>query len=503
MLDDAFISFRYAENVANGWGLVWNNGYPVEGYSNFLWVVLLAWGIKLGIQPEIFSHIISLSTFALCLSAIYILSQKLLKNTFASLLCVVATGLNYSFNSYATTGMETMPVTALFFCIIAFTITQNYKPIRLVFLSSLLGIMLLLRLDAILLIAPWIVFILVQIIRSSYNTYKSLVFFVLPALLILSPWFIWKYDFYGAIFPNTYYVKVASATSSVRGLIFVGVFFFSYTLYPHILFLIAGIKRILADRILRTIGASIALWLLYILIIGGDFMEFRFFIPIIPLITILFFWLLCNLTKQKALLFLCLLSFFITNLYHLNLFPLYAKRLQIDSVGSYFQRPGMELWHKIGKKLNVFFSQSDVSIAVAPAGAIPYYSKLQTLDLHGLNDIYIARNGLRISDRPGHQRMAPIDYILNENTTLIIGNPKIRDLSHERDPFKDFSHADAASYIHTEPSLLPDQVTIIAIPIDHNLVLLAWYAHAHPDVEEYIQKGVFTVKQFSRVEAAQ
>lgn len=475
----------------------------MEGYSNFLWVILIASGIKLGIQPEIFSHIISLGSFALCLCAIYILSQKLLKNTFASLLCVVAIGLNYSFNSYATTGLETMPVTALFLCILTFTITQDYKPVRLVFLSSSSGLILLLRLDAILLIAPWILFILVQMIRSSHNRYKSLMFFILPALLILIPWFIWKYDFYGAILPNTYYVKVASATSYARGAIFVGVFFFSYTFYPHVLFLTTGTKRMLSDKILRTFIISIALWLLYILIIGGDFMEFRFFIPIIPLITILFFWLLSNLTKRKAILILCVLSFFITNLYHLYLFPLYAKGLQIDSVGSYFQRPGMELWHKIGKKLNVFFPQSDVSIAVAPAGAIPYYSKLRTLDLHGLNDVYIARNGLRISDRPGHQRMTPIDYILLGNTTLIIGNPKIRDLSHERDPFKDFTHADAASYIHSEPSLLPDQVTIVAIPIDHNLVMLAWYAHTHPDIEEYIKKEVFSVKRFNRVEEAQ
>ena len=44
-LDDAFISFRYARNLVEGAGLVWNPGEPpVEGYSNFLWVLLLAVG---------------------------------------------------------------------------------------------------------------------------------------------------------------------------------------------------------------------------------------------------------------------------------------------------------------------------------------------------------------------------------------------------------------------------------------------------------------------------
>ena len=42
--DDAFISFRYARNWVEGHGLRYNLGdhTPVEGYSNFLWVVVSA-----------------------------------------------------------------------------------------------------------------------------------------------------------------------------------------------------------------------------------------------------------------------------------------------------------------------------------------------------------------------------------------------------------------------------------------------------------------------------
>ena len=41
-LDDAYISFRYAENLVAGYGLVFNPGEVVEGYTNFLWVMLVA-----------------------------------------------------------------------------------------------------------------------------------------------------------------------------------------------------------------------------------------------------------------------------------------------------------------------------------------------------------------------------------------------------------------------------------------------------------------------------
>jgi arabinofuranosyltransferase len=40
--DDAMISMRYAHNLADGIGLVWNPGERVEGYTNFLWTMYMA-----------------------------------------------------------------------------------------------------------------------------------------------------------------------------------------------------------------------------------------------------------------------------------------------------------------------------------------------------------------------------------------------------------------------------------------------------------------------------
>ena len=52
--DDAYISFRYARNLVLGRGLRFNLGVepPVEGYSEFLWVLLVSGGLKLGLAPE-------------------------------------------------------------------------------------------------------------------------------------------------------------------------------------------------------------------------------------------------------------------------------------------------------------------------------------------------------------------------------------------------------------------------------------------------------------------
>ena len=62
--DDAFISFRYAKNLADGVGLVWNVGERVEGYTNFLWTVLMAPSFKIGVDVVVWSWALSIACFA-------------------------------------------------------------------------------------------------------------------------------------------------------------------------------------------------------------------------------------------------------------------------------------------------------------------------------------------------------------------------------------------------------------------------------------------------------
>ena len=55
LCDDAYISFRYARNLAEH-GLLTFNVAPVEyveGYTNFGWVLILALGHLLGLAPPV------------------------------------------------------------------------------------------------------------------------------------------------------------------------------------------------------------------------------------------------------------------------------------------------------------------------------------------------------------------------------------------------------------------------------------------------------------------
>ena len=57
--DDAYIFFRYAENIVQGYGIVWNQGEsPVEGFSSPLWLLILVLGGQIGFSPVIVSKVI-------------------------------------------------------------------------------------------------------------------------------------------------------------------------------------------------------------------------------------------------------------------------------------------------------------------------------------------------------------------------------------------------------------------------------------------------------------
>src|SRR5437016_3900889 len=76
MTDDAFISFRYARHLADGLGPVWSDRSSVEGYTNFGWILLLAGGMKLGIDPVVASRAFGLLASAGILALVPVLASQ-------------------------------------------------------------------------------------------------------------------------------------------------------------------------------------------------------------------------------------------------------------------------------------------------------------------------------------------------------------------------------------------------------------------------------------------
>ncbi|MHC5071192.1 MAG: hypothetical protein ACYTGO_11980, partial [Planctomycetota bacterium] len=105
--DDAFISFRYAKNLVDGHGLVFNAGERVEGYTNFLWTMLVAAGMTAGVDPVVFGHVVGI-LFHLATIVL------LLRSTAVAVpVAAVALALHHHSAEFASCGLETAMFTFL------------------------------------------------------------------------------------------------------------------------------------------------------------------------------------------------------------------------------------------------------------------------------------------------------------------------------------------------------------------------------------------------------
>jgi hypothetical protein len=106
-IDDAYISYRYARNLAGGLGLVYNAGERIEGFTNFSWTVILAGGIALGIDPDVLAKLLG-GAFALgTLGMTYVVANRFAP--FGAFPCVATWLLASSIvtSGYAVFGLET------------------------------------------------------------------------------------------------------------------------------------------------------------------------------------------------------------------------------------------------------------------------------------------------------------------------------------------------------------------------------------------------------------
>ncbi|MGB5288122.1 MAG: glycosyltransferase family 39 protein, partial [Ignavibacteriaceae bacterium] len=107
--EDAFISFQYANNLVNGFGLVWNIGDPpVEGYTNFLWVMLCSIGLLLNLELITFSQLLGILSSVITLIYVYKIGKKILgfKTKIALIPCLML-AVSGPFATWASSGMET------------------------------------------------------------------------------------------------------------------------------------------------------------------------------------------------------------------------------------------------------------------------------------------------------------------------------------------------------------------------------------------------------------
>src|SRR3569623_71126 len=109
--DDAFITFRYADHLAHGHGLVFNVGERVEGDTNFLWTLWIAVGRLLGASATGWSIVWGIACYVAALALIARRSLQLDAITSA----VLFAAAHVAWAEFATSGLETRAFALLAF----------------------------------------------------------------------------------------------------------------------------------------------------------------------------------------------------------------------------------------------------------------------------------------------------------------------------------------------------------------------------------------------------
>ncbi|MBU2462356.1 hypothetical protein KKH65_05735, partial [bacterium] len=146
IMDDAFTSFRYAQNLVDGHGIVYNPGERVEGYTNFLWTLIITCFMKAGFQPEGLSQVLGVISGVIGIVLTFLLSSKIApKDKLLNLLACLFLSANTCYAVWSIAGMETTFFTAFILGGATRYIFELQNKERIPFSSVIFGIASLIR----------------------------------------------------------------------------------------------------------------------------------------------------------------------------------------------------------------------------------------------------------------------------------------------------------------------------------------------------------------------
>lgn len=277
VMDDAYISFRYAKNFIKGYGLRWNVTERVQAFTNPLYLFFIIPLFAITKNVYLSSILLSIVLTMAAVIVYFYPKKKTYLPVFA--ICILILISSKAFIDFSTSGLEN-PMTFLILAIFYREFYNDSKPyesksfLKLCFIASLITIN---RIDAVLLFIPALCYSFFKGFKLKKIWYGFLGF---------SPFIVWEIFsllYYGFLFPNTAYAKLNITTSTID-LIRSGVkYIFTTAIYGDALTLIVIFAAFILGIFLLNkkikyllTSVSILIYICYIIYIGGDFMVGRF-----------------------------------------------------------------------------------------------------------------------------------------------------------------------------------------------------------------------------------
>lgn len=269
--DDAYITFRTVDNFAAGYGLTWNTAERVQAFTHPLWALLLSATYMLTREIHVTTLALSAGLSAL---AVLLYAAALAPTPLTATVGVTIFLMSKSFVDYSTSGLEN-PLSHLLLALYLLVLLRRAPSNGRLFILALLGgLVTLNRMDLVLLVLPGLLVAWYQ--RRGIRAAGTLLLGFAPFLL----WEAFSLFYYGFLFPNTAYAKLNTdlpAGALIRqGLCYLLSSLNMDPLTPLILATGLLLPFIIRQRRCMPVSVGIALYLVYVVAVGADFMAGRF-----------------------------------------------------------------------------------------------------------------------------------------------------------------------------------------------------------------------------------
>ncbi len=407
--EDAAMLMRYAQHLAQGYGIVWNVGeHPVDGATDFLFMAVSAAFIKLGLTVGQSVRGIGFASHLITVLIVYWTNRRINNSSIpfsflSGLYLAVGTGLSYVAAYFGTPFFALAAASTWTLGLLL--IKQESPRFWLILAFALSGLVTgLIRPEGVILAS--LMLLAVIIMRGLKQSVSIIAAFGIIFLLLGGAYFLWRWDYFGYPLPNPFYKKGDSGLHWDS--------FDNSLLNTLRLCLPFAIIALLGFRSRETTKQTIA-YLIPILgfaaafILISDEMNYgaRFQYALLPIVLMSWTQLVgrvrldvfSSLTRdpsqqnqlsgrERSVTFIALIALSVSLIYYSWFQNCFLTSYQQTCTTAY-EDDGR---YDMGKMLADYRGKGYV-IATTEAGLLPYYSGWTAIDTWGLNDQFIAHNG--------------------------------------------------------------------------------------------------------------